>query len=196
MPAGRMSKRGRFLVCISPVVGGLPGDGVVGHHREWLVCRVARLCRRHLAAPAGRHLPGAPPGFNPPQGGLRARAGVAAPRESGCPHRYRISCFLGAILVYGLFIYQGPIQRVITLLIGAAIVVVTFEMLRRGTLKKRAVVELRADYSPGGQHQFNVTAGGKPAVTPVRLEYTDCVEQVTSASGVAPCSVFALLGGV
>ena len=145
-----------------PYRGGLPCDGVGVYQRECFVCRLARLSERHFAAPAG---------------GIFPVLLLAATRRKGdfvpgLVLRFLGSpvvligiylFFLGAILVYGLFIYQDPIQRIITLVIGAAIVVVTFAMLRRGMLKKRTVVELHADYSPGGRHQFNATVGGKPA---------------------------------
>ena len=150
---------------ISPVVGGLPGDGVGVHHREWLVRRVARLSWASSRCPSwaasSRCYCWPPP----------AAKGTLCPglvlRLLGNPvvlaGTYLF--FLGAIFVYGLFIYQEPIQRAVTLLIGVAIVVVTVEMLRRGALKKRAVVELHADYSPGrmrGTSSTSLSAGSRP----------------------------------
>jgi amino acid permease len=182
LPAGRLGKRARFLVSISPVIG-------VFLVTEWLAITGNGSFAGLLGFVGAIALP--------LLGGIFPVLLLASTRRKGdfvpglvlrllgnpviLVGIYLI--FLCAIFVYGLFIYQGAVERAVTLLIGAAIVVVTIEMLRRGALKKRAVVELHADYSPGGRHQFNVVAGGKPAVTPVRLEYTDCVEQVTAASG-------------
>jgi amino acid permease len=185
LPARGLGKRARFLVSISPVVG-------VFLVTEWLAITGNGSFAGLLGFVGAIALP--------LLGGIFPVLLLASTRRKGdfvpglvlrllgnpvvMVGTYFV--FLGAIFVYGLFIYQGTIQKAVTLLIGSAIVVVTFEMLRRGALRKRAVVEMHADYSPGGLHQFNVVAGGKPAVTPVRLEYTDCVEQRTVASGPLP----------
>lgn len=185
VPEGWSSKRGRFLVCISPIA-------VVFLVTEWVAISGNGSYAGLLGFLSVISLP--------LLGGMFPVLLLAATRRKGdfvpgLVLRFLGSpvvltgiylFFLGAIFVYGLFIYQDPVQRVITLVIGAAIVVVTFAMLRRGMLKKRAVVELHADYSPGGAHRFNIVAGGKPAVTPVRLEYTDCIEQVVKANGSLP----------
>jgi amino acid permease len=187
LPAGRLGKRARFLVSISPVVG-------VFLVTEWLSITGNGSFAGLLGFVGAIALP--------LLGGIFPVLLLASTRRKGdfvpglvlrllgnpvvLVGTYLV--FLGAIFVYGLFIYQGTIQKAVTLLIGGAIVVVTIEMLRRGALRHRAVVELHADYSPGryARHQFNVTVGGKPAVTPVRLEYTDCVEQRTAAGGSLP----------
>ena len=181
---GRLGKRGRFLAAISPVVGGLPGDRVGIHHRQ---CSFAGLLGfvGAIALPLlGGIFPVLLLGRHPAQGGLRA--GLVL-RLLGNPivliGTYLV--FLAAILVYGLFIYQGTIQRAVTSAGGAAIVVVTFGMLRRGALRSGPWWSCTPTTARAA-HQFNVVAGGKPAVTPVRLEYTDCVEQVTAASGPLP----------
>ena len=185
VPAGRLSKRGRFLVCISPIAA-------VFLVTEWVSISGNASYAGLLGFLSVIALP--------LLGGILPVLLLAATRRKGdfvpglvlrfLGHPVLLTgiyvFFLGAIFVYGLFIYQDPVQRIVTLVTGVAIVVVTVEMLRRGMLKKRAVVELHADYSPGGWHQFNVTSGGKPAVMPVRLEYTDCVEQMTTASGSLP----------
>ena len=185
LPVGRLGKRVRFLAAISPVIGvflvtewlAITGNGsfagllgFVGAIALPLLGGIFPVLLLAATRRKGDHVPGLVLRL---LGNPAVLVGV-----------YLV--FLGAIFVYGLFIYQGVVERIVTLLIGAAIVIVTIEMLRRGALRKRAVVELRADYSPGGRHRFNVVAGGKPAVTAVRLEYTDCVEQVTEASGPLP----------
>ena len=163
VPAGRPSKRGRFLVCISPIA-------VVFLVTEWVSISGNASYAGLLGFLSVISLP--------LLGGIFPVLLLAATRRKGdfvpgLVLRFLGSpvvligiylFFLGAILVYGLFIYQDPIQRIITLVIGAAIVVVTFAMLRRGMLKKRAVVELHADYSPGGcgTSSTSPSAGSRP----------------------------------
>jgi hypothetical protein len=81
--------------------------------------------------------------------------------------------FLGSIFVYGLFIFEGIVERAATLLVGIAVLVVTLIMLRRGALKKRAVVELREDQCPAGQNAFTATVNGQPVAAEVHLMYAD-----------------------
>jgi hypothetical protein len=94
--------------------------------------------------------------------------------------------FLGSILVYGLFIFEGIVERAATLLVGIAVVVVTIVTLRRGALKKRLVVELREDQSPTGQSVFTATVNGEPVTVDVRLVYTDGQRQVRAATDEIP----------
>jgi hypothetical protein len=94
--------------------------------------------------------------------------------------------FLGSILVYGLFIFEGVVERIATLLVGVAVLVVTAIMLQRGALKKRLVVELREDQSLNGRSVFNLTGNGQPITADVRLVYAHGERQVQAASGQIP----------
>jgi len=94
--------------------------------------------------------------------------------------------FLGSIFAYGLLIYQDPVERAVTLIVGSMVLIVTAIMLRRGALKTRAVVELRADYSPGGRHLFHVTANGQPAGAQVGLSFGQRAQQLQAATGEIP----------
>jgi len=94
--------------------------------------------------------------------------------------------FLGSIFIYGLFIYEGTAERVVTLLVGVVVLAVTMIMLRRGALDTRVVVELREDLTPNGRHVFNITAGGRPAMTEVWLGYEDSEQHVQAATGEIP----------
>jgi amino acid permease len=185
LPVGRLGRRTRFLVSICPVV-------VVFGVTEWLSLTGNGSFAGLLGFVGAIALP--------LLGGIFPVLLLAATRHKGdivpglvlrllgnpvvLVGTYLV--FLGSIFVYGLFIYQSIVQRAVTLAVGIAILAVTIEMLRRGALRKRAVLELRADYSPGGQHLFNVTVDGKPAVTPVCLEYRNCIERRTQASGALP----------
>jgi amino acid permease len=91
--------------------------------------------------------------------------------------------FLGSIFVYGLFIFAGVVERVATLLVGVAVLVVTVIMLQRGALHKRLVVELREDQSRDGQSVFTLTLNGQPTIADVCLVYADGQRQVRAATG-------------
>ncbi len=90
---------------------------------------------------------------------------------------------LGSIFVYGLFIWAGAVERIITLLVGIVVLVATIIMLRRGAMDTRIVVELRGDFSRGGQHLFNITASGQPLVAEGWLGYGDREQHVQAATG-------------
>ncbi len=94
--------------------------------------------------------------------------------------------FLGSIFTYGLLIYQDPVERLVTLLVGSLVLIVTIIMLRRGALNTRVVVELRGDYSPGGQHLFHVTANGQPAGAQVCLNFGQREQRLQAATGDIP----------
>jgi len=94
--------------------------------------------------------------------------------------------FLGSIFTYGLLIYQDPAERLVTLLVGSLVLIVTIIMLRRGALNTRVVVELRGDYSPGGQHLFHVTANGQPAGAQVCLNFGQREQRLQAARGDIP----------
>jgi predicted nucleic acid-binding protein len=93
---------------------------------------------------------------------------------------------LGSIFVYGLFIFEGIAERVVTIMVGIAVSVVTVIMLQRGALNKRLVVELREDQSRDGQSVFTLTLNGKPTTADVCLVYADGQRQVRAATGEIP----------
>ncbi len=91
--------------------------------------------------------------------------------------------FLGSIFVYGLFIYQGLVERVVTLLVGTAVLVVTVIMLRRGALNKRVVVELCQELGRAPRQVVRFLAGGKPATADVTLDYGNRSEHKQEVTG-------------
>jgi len=98
--------------------------------------------------------------------------------------------FVGSILVYGLFIYQGTVERVTHLAGGVAVLLATAVLLRRGALAERAVVELRHDPASSGWGVYRVMAGGRPAAAEVRLTYADGEERAVAAEGEIPaCAI-------
>ena len=57
--------------------------------------------------------------------------------------------FLGSIFVYGIFIWDGPVERIVSVLLGLAILIITAVMLKDKLFGSRVVLELREDLSPG-----------------------------------------------
>jgi len=96
--------------------------------------------------------------------------------------------FIGCIFVYGLFIFESIVERVITLVVGVVTLAVTVVMLRRGMLARRQVVELREDQTLGGTSVFSLTADGQPATAQVCLVDADGQRQVRTATGQVPIS--------
>jgi amino acid permease len=91
--------------------------------------------------------------------------------------------FVGGIFVYGLFIFENIIERVITLLVGVVVLSATVVILRRGALTGRLIVELRQDQTSEGTNVINMTANGQPATAQVCLVDADGGHQVQSATG-------------
>jgi amino acid permease len=182
---GRLGARGRFLLSISPVVAvflvaewlSITGEGsfagLLGYVGVISLPLLGGIFPVLLLAATRRKGDFAPGLVLRPLGNPVVLGGT-----------YLV--FLGSIFVYGLFIYEGAVEWVVTLLVGSVVSVVTVIMLRRGALDTRVVVELRQDLTPNGQHVFNVTANGQPAVTDVWLGYGDGEQHVQAATGEIP----------
>ncbi len=94
--------------------------------------------------------------------------------------------FLAGILLHGLVIWQAPFQRVCAVLAGVGILGLTVDMIRRGSLAPRTVVELRqdADVAEGEDRAiFTITASGRPQEAQVELGYAEGVERCRAAAG-------------
>jgi hypothetical protein len=82
--------------------------------------------------------------------------------------------YLGGVFVYGLIIWQDPIQRAIAIGVGVLMVTVTGLIIRRGAFAPRMVVELRVQLSDMDERAtFAIIADGKPIETGIRLDYAD-----------------------
>ena len=80
-----------------------------------------------------------------------------------------IAVFFLAELSYGLFIWTGPIERVLALLVAASIPVVWLVTWRRGAFRSRTVIELRREPGPPERGILTVIAGGRPLVAGLGL---------------------------
>jgi hypothetical protein len=94
--------------------------------------------------------------------------------------------FLANIFLHGLVIWQAPLERATAVLTGALVVGATIAMVRHGAFARRLVVELREDQRAGGRADFNVVAGGQPAVADVRLVYPDGERHLHATAGEVP----------
>ena len=94
--------------------------------------------------------------------------------------------FLSNLFLHGLLIWEHPLLRVGGVLMGLLMLAVTVAMIRSGAFAPRVVVELRDDRRPDGQSLFAITAGGRPAVSLVRLRSDDGERQIESATGTLP----------
>jgi len=94
---------------------------------------------------------------------------------------------VGILFLHGLFIWQDMLQRAIALLVGVAILGVTFLMVRQGAFARRVVIEVRQDPGGEGGGTFMVTDTGRAATRArVELSYTDGERVYQAASGVIP----------
>lgn len=96
--------------------------------------------------------------------------------------------FVGAIFVYGLFIFESIVERAVTLLVGVVVLAATVVILRRGALAGRLVVELREDQTLGGTSAVSLTARGQPAAAQVRLVNADGQCEARAVIGQVPIS--------
>jgi amino acid permease len=93
---------------------------------------------------------------------------------------------LSGLFLHGLVIWEGPVERGGALFVGVFMVVLTVALLRRGAFAPRAVVQLVADQSQGGEATFSVIAGGQPAEAKVQLTYPGAERHIHAASGQVP----------
>lgn len=185
LSSGRPGTRRRFLLSISPVV-------VAFLAAEWLSIT-------GQGSFAG--LLGFVGAFAPPLvGGVFPVLLLAATRRKGDlvpglvlrPLGNRIVLavtyllFLAGIFAYGLFIFDGMVERVVILLVGVIVLAVTVVMLRRGVLAGRLVVELRRDQTLGGVSVINLTANGQPTTAQVCLVDANGQHDARTVSGQVP----------
>jgi amino acid permease len=96
------------------------------------------------------------------------------------------SLYLASLLLHGLVIWQGPVQRAAALLVGISMVGVTIAMARRGAFSPRLVVNLQEYLGEEGEGIFTIIAGGQPATAEVRLGYPEGEQRYQAATGEVP----------
>jgi hypothetical protein len=97
-----------------------------------------------------------------------------------------IGVFFLAEISYGLFIWTGPVERAMALLVAAAVPLVWLVTWRRGSFRSRTVIELRREPGRPERGILTVTANGRPLTT--ELSFSDGGETrlVTASSVTIP----------
>jgi amino acid permease len=93
-----------------------------------------------------------------------------------------IGVFFLAEASYGLFIWTGIVERVLALLVAAAVPLVWLITWRRGSFRTRTVIELRREPGPPERGFLTVTANGRPLTTELSLAEGPETRQVNAAS--------------
>lgn len=91
--------------------------------------------------------------------------------------------FVFSIFLHGLFAFDGKLEQVMILLVGFCVLIMSGIMLHQRALARRAVVELRQDFSKKGTALFNITANGEPALSEVCLDYGENQTLLMAARG-------------
>jgi amino acid permease len=97
-----------------------------------------------------------------------------------------IGVFFLAEISYGLFIWTGPVERAMALLVAASVPLVWLVTWRRGSFRSRTVIELRREPGRPERGTLTVTARGRPLTT--ELSFSDGGETrlVTASSVTIP----------
>jgi len=75
---------------------------------------------------------------------------------------FTMSVFFFAVLAYGLFIWTGPVERLLACGVAAAIVIVGLVTWRRGAFRGRTVIEYRVEAGRPTRAILTATANGRP----------------------------------
>jgi len=102
--------------------------------------------------------------------------------------------FLASIFLHSLYLWSDPITKTIAFLVGLAILIATLIMLRQGMLRPRLVIEVRQNENGRGGSLFTITANGRPTLALVNLTYLHDHEEIHAAVG--SIAAFALLKSV
>jgi amino acid permease len=82
--------------------------------------------------------------------------------------------YVGSIFVYGFFIWDDPIQRLIAIGVGFIVLIVTYLVIRQGAFASRVVIELRVEVSDTDERAtMMIVDVGKPLVGTFKLVYAN-----------------------
>jgi len=82
--------------------------------------------------------------------------------------------YLGSVFVYGVFIWEDPIQRLMAIGVGIVILVVTTLVIRQGAFASRVVIELKVEVSDTDERAtLIIVDAGKPLVGTFKLVYAN-----------------------
>ena len=82
--------------------------------------------------------------------------------------------YLGSVFIYGFFIWDDPIQRLIAIGVGTMMLIVTYLVIRQGAFVSRVVIELRVEVSDTNERAvLAIVDAGKPLAGTFKLVYTN-----------------------
>lgn len=82
--------------------------------------------------------------------------------------------YLCSVFVYGLFIWDDPLQRVLAIGAGILLLVVTYLVIQQGAFAARVVIELKVEVSESDEHATAaIVDRGRPLAALFRLVYAN-----------------------
>jgi len=88
--------------------------------------------------------------------------------------------FLGSVFIYGIFIWEEPIQRLMAIIVGGITLVFTYILIRQGAFNSRVVIELRVDASDNHEHAtLTMIDKGKPLSCTFQLVYANAEKSIS-----------------
>ncbi|HET7239029.1 MAG TPA: hypothetical protein VFI76_08370, partial [Terrimicrobiaceae bacterium] len=79
--------------------------------------------------------------------------------------------FTANLFVHGLFIWQGPVERLAALAVGIGVLAIPIILIRQGAFASRTVVELRREAFPECEGSLTIVTSGRRTDARVRMEY-------------------------
>jgi hypothetical protein len=93
------------------------------------------------------------------------------------------------LFLHGLFIWQNAFQRLVAILVGGVVLVMTYLMVRKGAFARRIVIEVRQDPAATGQAKGTLVvtdSGQRATLARVEFGYADGERIFQAASGIIP----------
>jgi Transmembrane amino acid transporter protein len=81
--------------------------------------------------------------------------------------------YFGALLAYGLVIWESPVERATAMIVAGLMVALTVLFVRHGAFAPRAFVEVRVEEERDDRVVVEATVEGTPVGRPPELHYTD-----------------------
>jgi amino acid permease len=82
--------------------------------------------------------------------------------------------YLGSVFVYGVFIWEDPIQRLMAIGVGILMLIVTYLVIRQGAFASRVVIELKVEVSDADERAtLIIVDAGKPLAGTFKLVYAN-----------------------
>ena len=88
--------------------------------------------------------------------------------------------YLGSVFIYGFFIWEDPIQRVIAIGVGIVVLIVTYLVIRQGAFSSRVVIVLKVEISDTDERAtMAIIDKGKPLTGTFRFVYVNGEQSIS-----------------